>query len=89
MDECCAKRAEFHPASLREGDGFKLGKRQWTYQCRSEELPEFKHEQNEYVFVNTSPDPGAVDRRRVFSQSELQELMARGVPFLRTVVLNG
>jgi hypothetical protein len=73
---------------LESGDAFTLGKRQWTYQCRSEDLPEFKHEQNEYVFANTSPDPGAVDRRRIMSQSELQHLMDAGVMFKRTVVLN-
>lgn len=89
MDECCqAKRSEFHPADLREGDTFQLGRRLWSYQCRSEELPEFKNEQNEYVFANISPEPGAVDRRRIMSQSEIQHLMQVGIQVKRVVVLN-
>jgi len=72
---------------IQQGDYLVLGNRRWAFVGRSEEFPEYAHEQNEFVFNQTSPGHGATGMRRVFAQSELKALIDAGFLF-RTQPVN-
>lgn len=63
---------------IQQGDYLILGKRTWEFAGRSEEFPQYAHEQNEFVFNQTSESHGALGLQRVFSQSELKALIDAG-----------
>lgn len=66
------------PTMLREGDYLLIGKRKWIYECRTEDVPELKHFQNEYRFYADDPENGALGHYRVHSQSEIEAFAEAG-----------
>jgi hypothetical protein len=79
-----------HIREILPGDEMKLGKRHWRYVGSSEGIPGLAHEQAETVWVNISPSPGATDRQRIMSWSEIEDLLRHGIRFTRicTIQLN-
>lgn len=72
---------------IQQNDFLHIGKRKWEFVGRSEEFPQYAHEQNEFVFNQTTETPGALGGQRVFSQSELNALIDAGFLF-RTQPVN-
>lgn len=73
-----------HANDLCKGDRLVIGKRPWKYMGRSAD--DFGMQgQNEYVFdLDDERDMcHPIDKRRVFTQSELDEFFDRGMRFQR------